>query len=127
MTETERISRFLAENAAMSEEERNARAVGEWLRSKSRKRMLDGQRYYENRCDILGRKRWIIGENGQPQADETLVNSRIAHGLVRKLTDQKSQYLFGRPFTVRAENDGFRAALEEFFDREMRNRVMNLC
>lgn len=127
MTETERISRFLAENAAMSEEERNARAVGEWLRSKSRKRMLDGQRYYENRCDILGRKRWIIGENGQPQADETLVNSRIAHGLVRKLTDQKCQYLFGRPFTVRAENDGFRAALEEFFDREMRNRVKNLC
>ena len=55
MTETERISRFLAENAAMSEEERNARAVGEWLRSKSRKRMLDGQRYYENSCDILGR------------------------------------------------------------------------
>ena len=127
MTETERISRFLAENAARSEEERNARAVGEWLRSKSRKRMLDGQRYYENRCDILGRKRWIIGENGQPQADETLVNSRIAHGLVRKLTDQKCQYLFGRPFTVRAENDGFRAALEEFFDREMRNRVKNLC
>lgn len=127
MTETERISRMIAEHAAMSDEERSAKAVGEWLSSRERKWMLDGQRYYENRCDILGRKRWVIGENGQPRVDGTLVNSRIAHGLVRKLVDQKCQYLFGRPFTVRTEDSGFRKALEEFFSREMRNRVKNLC
>ena len=127
MTETERISRLIAENAAMSGEERNARAVSEWLRSPVRKGMLDGQRYYENRDDILGRKRWVIGDDGRLRVDGTLVNSRIAHGMVRKLTDQKCQYLFGRPFTIGAENDGFRGALEEFFDREMRNRVKNLC
>ena len=115
MTETERISRMIAEHAAMSDEERSAKTVGEWLGSRERKWMLDGQRYYENRCDILGRKRWVIGENGQPRVDGTLVNSRIAHGLVRKLVDQKCQYLFGRPFTVRAEDSGFRKALEEFF------------
>ena len=127
MTETERISRSIAEHAAMSDEDRCGQLVAGWLSGQERQWMLAGQRYYENSCDILNRKRWVIGENGQPRVDATLSNCRIAHGLVRKLVDQKCQYLFGRPFTVRAKEEGFRQALDSFFDREMRNRVKNLC
>ncbi len=59
MTETERISRMIEEHAGMSDGERAAAAVRDWVSSGRRRQMLEGQRYYENRCDILGRKRWV--------------------------------------------------------------------
>ncbi len=127
MTETQRIGHLIQAHAAMTDEQRCSRLVAQWLSSKDRDWMLTGQRYYQNACDILRRKRWIVGEDGAPKIDPTLTNCRIAHGIVRKLVDQKCQYLFGRPFTVRADEDGFRKELEAFFDREMRNRIKNLC
>ena len=127
MTKTEEINRQIQECAPLSAAEACAAEAAEFLRSEKREWMLAGQRYYENQGDILRRRRWIIGENGLPREDPTLTNCRISHGFVRKLVDQKCQYLFGRPFTVRAENPEFERELCGFFGQEMRNRMKNLC
>lgn len=127
MTETEKIIRQIEKCAPLKEAELISLEAWRFLKSEERQWMLTGQRYYQNEGDICLRRRLVIGENGLPQEDPTLINCRIAHGFVRKLVDQKCQYLFGRPFTIRAENAEFAAEIGKIFDREMRNRMKNLC
>ncbi|MBR6789718.1 MAG: phage portal protein, partial [Oscillospiraceae bacterium] len=128
MTETEKIIRLLERSAAApSEEEILGKMVADWLVSPVRGEMLTGERYYRNRNDILSRRRMAVGESGRLTEDPGLPNRKVSHGFVRKLVDQKSQYLFGRPFTVSTDNEDFGRLLEGFFDRQMRDRMKNLC
>lgn len=128
MTETDKILRQIEEAArGPGEEEILAEYLREWLSSPARREMLTGARYYANDNDILRRERLSVGENGALAADPALPNRKVSHGFVRKLVDQKSQYLFGRPFTVSADDPAFAALLGELFDRQMRDRMKNLC
>ena len=57
MTETERIVRRVEAYAPMPDEEIYADFIWGFLRGKKRAQMLTGQRYYENRGDILRREK----------------------------------------------------------------------
>lgn len=129
MTETEKILKRIqrAAKQRLTEEEVLGEYVRDWLSSPVRREMLTGARYYANDNDVNYRQRLTVGEGGALHADPALPNRRVSHGFVRKLVDQKSQYLFGRPFTVSAEDPAFEALLGEMFDRELRERVKNLC
>lgn len=67
--------------------------------SSKREAMLAGQRYYEGKNDILaqGTRRAIPEETGSARE---MADNRLAHTFLRELTDQKLQYLLGRPVTV---------------------------
>lgn len=129
MTETDRILARIAQGAAqsLSLEEILARYLEEWLLSPVRREMLTGQQYYCNDNDIRRHRRLSIGPDGQLVEDKTLPCRQISHGFVRKLVDQKSQYLFGRPFTVSAADPAFASLLGEMFDRQLRDRMKNIC
>ena len=127
MTETERITKIIGDHAPLDEMGALEELASEFLSSKKREWMEIGQRYYQNQDDILKRRRWVIGENGAPKEDPTLVNCRISHGFMRKLADQKCQYLFGRAFTFRTESQGLERELCALFGRELRGRIKNLC
>lgn len=127
MTKTDEIIRRIEASAPLRPDQIAAIEAEEFLKSERRGWMLAGERYYQNKNDILYRRRWVIGEDGRPHEDPTLTNRRIAHSFLRRLTDQKCQYLFGRPFTIRAENPEFQRLLEKNFDRRLRNRMKNLC
>ena len=90
MTETERIVRRVEAYAPMPDEEIYADFIRGFLRGKKRAQMLTGQRYYENRGDILRREKMVLGADGKWVPDEGAQVSRIAHGFVRKLVDQKA-------------------------------------
>ena len=127
MTETQRILRLLAQQSPPSDEEILAGIVREFLAGDKRREMLTGQRYYENHGDILRRTHWHIGQDGRRVPDETEPASKIAHGFVRKLVDQKAQYLFGRPFTIRCENEAFSRLMARTFGQTMRAQMRALC
>ncbi|MGI5894260.1 MAG: phage portal protein [Candidatus Merdivicinus sp.] len=127
MTETEKIIRHIEACAPMQDADLASIETNRFLSSPKREWMLVGQQYYQNRSDILSRRRWVIGENGLPKEDPTLINCKIAHGFLRKLVDQKCQYLFGKPFTIRTDDPAFEDALQKVFGRELRNRMKNLC
>ena len=91
MTETQRILRLLAQQSPPSDAEILAGIVREFLSGEKRREMLTGQRYYENKNDVLRRTHWRIGENGMRVPDEGLPASKIAHAFVRKLVDLKAQ------------------------------------
>ena len=127
MTETQRILRLLAQQSPPSDAEILAGIVREFLSGEKRREMLTGQRYYENKNDVLRRTHWRIGENGMRVPDEGLPASKIAHAFVRKLVDQKAQYLFGRPFTIRCENEVFAKLMAKVFDQQVRAQMRSLC
>lgn len=127
MTETEKIIRRVEACAPMGDEEIYAEWIRGFLQGKKRAQMLTGQRYYENRGDILSRCRFTIGADGQRIPDTKTPVSRIAHGFVRKIVDQKAQYLFGRPFTIKCENQAFAQELNRLFDPSLRAMMRGLC
>lgn len=129
MTETQRIVKRIEQTArtAPSEEEVLAAHITEWLRGPKRQEMLTGARYYANDNDINYRQRLTVGEGGRLLEDTALPNRKVSHGFVRKLVDQKTQYLFGRPFTVSTDNAAFGRILQQTFDGALRERVKNLC
>ena len=128
-SETKRLNRLIREGAKklISDDEVLCDTVKEWSLDPKRLQMLDGMRYYRGENDILARKRMVIGEDGVLVEDRSLTNNRIAHSFFRKLVDQKSQYLFGRPFTISTDDRGYGDVLNGIFDQKLRKKIQNLC
>lgn len=97
--------------------------ITDWEQGKKRKLMLDAQRYYRNDNDIVGRKRYYIDRKGNRQELKNLSNSKLAHPFMRKLTNQKVNYLLSRDFSVVCGNETFADELNNYFDKSFRRML----
>lgn len=106
-------------HSAMTEQEFLEAEFKRWLHCKERTDMLDGLRYYEDGQDILNKERKVIGESGAQTAVHNLPNFRIMDNQYRKLVDQKTDYLLGKPVELKTDgsDDAYTKALDEIFDR----------
>lgn len=86
--------------------------------SQRRKEMLDGEKYYAGRHDILSRKRTVIGENGELEEVKNLPNNRIVDNQYKKMVDQKNNYLLGQPISVQCENEQYAKLLKQVFNKK---------
>lgn len=129
ITEMDKLKFILAQgrHAALSLEDILYEYINEWLHSPQRELMLKSADYYNNNNDIVYRKRQIIGEDGKLVNDDKLTNSRLNHAFLRKLTDQKAQYLFGLPMAIQGKNEAYVAILNEYFDKPMLKKLKNIC
>ena len=118
---------FHGEAEALTREEILAEYIKDWLLSEKRREMETGRRYYFNQNDIKERKRWMIGGSGELIEDLSANNRRISHNFLRKLIDQKAQYLFGRDFSISAKNEMFAQKLNDIFDPSLRATMKNVC
>lgn len=89
-----------------------------WKFGRKRSEQIKGCRYFQNRHDILGRKRTVIGRDGQTENVDNLPNNRIVLNLYGKLVNQKADYLLGKPFLAQCENEALKKELKEIFGRE---------
>ncbi len=96
-----------------------------WLKSETRKEMLDGWNYYDGRQDILDKRREMISENGQKVTISALPNSRITDNQYRKAVIQKTNYLFGRPITFETESNSYYALLQGIFNKRFQRMIKN--
>ena len=96
--------------------------INQFLVSKKRQEMLDGERYYNGKHDILGRKRTVIGESGKLQEVDNLPNNRIVDNQYRRMVVQKNNYLLGKPITIQCDNEQYAKKLNElvFTKKNMR-------
>ena len=69
-----------------------------WLNSPERKQQLAGELYYDNRQEVLAKRRLAIDDDGELIEVKHLPNNRIIDNQYAKLVDQKTNYSFGRPF-----------------------------
>ena len=111
MTQTELINAIIKGNAPLPIEEIVKLELSAWRSSPKRAAMLDGQRYYEAGNDILNRRRMAIGAKGQLTEVQNVANNRIAHAFLQELVDQKTQYLLGKAFSIKSDNDAFVQAI----------------
>ena len=91
--------------------------IAAWKCSAQRAKQIKAFRYYDGEHDILSRKRKMIGEDGKLQTVDNLPNNRIGDNQYTKMVNQKSNYLFGKPFTVNCENGEYVELLKSVFDK----------
>lgn len=102
----------------------------EWFNfknSQEREWMLIGDRYFRNDNDINERKRLLLNGMGILEEDERLSNVKLAHPFVKKLVNQKVNYLLSNPFTIVSCNDNkaFEDELNKYFDKTLRKQIKN--
>lgn len=112
VTETQRLCMLLerARGACMTTAEIVQSEIEEHMHSASRQLALDGEAYYRNRSGVQDKT------NKYPMR----ANTHIEHSFLRKLVDQKTNYLLSKPFTVMAENEGYAGALNQILGDEAR-------
>lgn len=87
--------------------------IKHFVASKKRKRMLDGERYYAGKHDILNKRRTVIGADGKLEEVYNLPNNRIVDNQYKKMVDQKNNYLLGQPISVRCDNEEYTTLLSK--------------
>lgn len=102
----------------ISDEEYITREIKQFQLSQKRKEMLDGEKYYCGKHDILSRKREVIGEGGKLIEVDNLPNNRIVDNQYKKMVDQKNNYLLGQPFLMQTENEAYSKALKQVFNKK---------
>lgn len=91
--------------------------------SQKRKGMLDGEKYYRGKHDILSRKRTVIGENGELEEVKNLPNNKIVDNQYKKMVDQKRNYLLGKPISIRSDNEQYAKALKQIFNKKFQRQL----
>lgn len=92
--------------------------IAEWKSSAQRIKQIKAFRYYDGDHDIIKRKRKMIGEDGKLQDVDNLPNNRIIDNQYAKMVNQKANYLFGKPFTIKGENEAYIELLKKVFDKK---------
>lgn len=100
--------------------------IAKWKKSKKRKDMIVGERYYMNDHDILQRKRTMIGEGGIVQEVDNLPNNKIIDNQYAKMVDQKKNYLLGKPLTFNTENKQYEEVLKKVMNKRFQRTLKNL-
>lgn len=126
--ETERMNKIIELNAkeAMTNKRFLEREINKWKTSTKRKLMLTGEDYYQNKHDILKRKRTVIGEGGELQEVTNLPNNKIIDNQYAKMVDQKVNYLLGQPLTFDTENKTYSEILQKTFNKRFQRTFKNL-
>ncbi|MBB6632773.1 phage portal protein [Cohnella thailandensis] len=126
-TQTDAILANLAANAPMGQDRIVYNAVKDWLGSEELSWMMTGERYYRNKPDILYRKKYAIGPDGEPVEVKNVANNKLVNGFMKKLTDQKVGYLLSKLISVQAENKAYLDILtEDYVNDDFQRQLQNL-
>lgn len=92
--------------------------LNDYRSSKDYEEIATSYEYYNNRQEILYKKRLGIGEvKGTREVIENLPNNKIMRNQYAVLVDQKKNYLLTRPIGVSSENKSYQEKLQqELFD-----------
>lgn len=110
----------------LKNEEFIVKEIQKFMVSRRRKEMLDGERYYSGRHDILSKKRMVIGENGELEEVKNLPNNRIVDNQYGKMVDQKKNYLLGQPLVFKTENELYAKLLKQIFNKQFMRIIKNV-
>jgi SPP1 family phage portal protein len=97
-----------------------------WLGSENRRRMLEGQAYYEGKQDILRQRRMVIGRGGELEPVRNLPDNKLVNNQYGKLVNQKTDYMLGQPISWEVENADFSEELKGVFDRRFLRQLKRL-
>lgn len=94
-----------------------------WKASVARHEAFTGERYYDGKHEILGRKREVLGKDGEMVQVSYLPNNRVIDNKFSELVDQKANYLLSKPLTFETGNEKFDEELKKVFNRQFLNKL----
>lgn len=98
-----------------------------WRNSPERQIMIDGERYYVGQHDVLDRVRMAIGESGELEPITNVVNNKLVDNQYKKLVDQKTNYVLGKPMTISTEKEEYLDALNKIFNKNIHRKLKVLA
>ena len=99
----------------------------QWLESKTRKEQLLAEKYYDGDHDILQRKKEVIGVDGKKVPIDNVANNKLVDNQYRKLVDQKTNYVLGKPITLATEKDEYLKLLTKVFSKSVHRQLRVLA
>ena len=114
----DRINMVLSdpEKAPMTLAQIVSEEIREFKRSERYQIMLEAEQYYRNRSAVQEKTVDVANRS----------NARIERPILKKLVDQKANYLLAKPWTVDTESETYGAALNEVFDQTFRRKIKSL-
>ena len=94
-----------------------------WLKSPLRKEQLLAEKYYDGHHDILERKRMVINSEGTLTPVENLPNNRLVDNQYRKLVDQKTNYVLGKPISIATSKEEYLELLTKVFSKKVHRQL----
>ena len=103
--------------------------IENFMSSKKRKLMLEGERYYQVDNDIMDRK--ITKKvNGHEEEETWKANNKLAHGKYKTQVDEKVAYLLTKPVTfkteTREEEDVYSKKINDVLGRRFQYQLTQL-
>ena len=94
-----------------------------WLKSPLRAEQLLAEKYYDGDHDILRRERKVMNADGTLSAVHNLPNNHLVDNQYRKLVDQKTNYVLGKPITIATSNDEYLELLNKVFTKKVHRQL----
>lgn len=116
-TETALTLSQLENSGAMTWEQIISNEIAEFRASEKYALIQSAESYYRNRSSVQSKSNDIAKRS----------NTRIEHPIIRKLVNQKADYLLSKPFTVSGESKAYTETLSEFFDDELRAKIKSFA
>ena len=118
LTEMDQIKMILSdpEKVPMSLAQIVGEEIKEFKSSEQYKIMVEAEQYYRNRSDVQRKTNDVANRS----------NCKIEHPILKKLVDQKVNYLLSKPWTVDTSNKAYGEALGEIFDAKFRKKIKSL-
>lgn len=104
------------EKATMSLAQIVSEEIREFKRSPQFLTMQEAEQYYRNRSSVQTKTVDVANRS----------NARIERPILKKLVDQKANYLLSKPWTVDTKSETYGAALNEVFDQTFRRKIKSL-
>lgn len=98
-----------------------------WLDGDLRKEQLLAEQYYEGNHEILKREKKVIGADGNLIPINNVANNKLVDNQYRKLVDQKTNYVLGKPITIATEDDEYVKLLNGVFNKKVHRQLRVLA
>ena len=98
-----------------------------WLDGKTREEQLLGEKYYDGDHDILRREKKVIGADGNLITLTNVANNKLVDNQYRKLVDQKTNYVLGKPITIATENEDYLKEFCKVFNKRVHRQLRLLA
>ena len=103
------------------------KVLRKWLDSPIRKEQLLAEKYYDGDHDILQREKKVIGADGQLITIDNVANNKLVDNQYKKLVDQKTNYVLGKPLTISSSNEEYLELLNKVFSKKLHRQLRVLA
>lgn len=98
-----------------------------WLDSPLRNEQLLAEKYYDGDHDILRRERMVMNAEGTLTPVKNLPNNKLVDNQYRKLVDQKTNYVLGKPITIATKENEYLELLRKVFNKKVHRQLRLLA